>query len=309
MKLMMAAALSALVMLACNSQALAAQNDEQSLPLDVENVTIEVVGVMPTGFPDRATGIDAPVDMSVGNTTAMSMVNSGQVSPAAGAAGGFLGALVVAAIDAGVDANRNGKIEQMLEGQSFDAPAVFEAALLEALEAGNISAVYQKDVVRPEKKKFFNVVPAPDTKLDASVDVIIYQYGFTLDGLGWRPSVSAQVQLHDPATGEMLMNEFVTYGRTSIIPPTSITPGSYKAAPGAMASSVPFDQSNSFTSVDDYAKNRPERAVATLTEALQATARTIAGLITVAAAPAETEVASAEPSAQSDTAAPISTEH
>ncbi|MEZ5998989.1 MAG: hypothetical protein R3B98_09875 [Hyphomonas sp.] len=250
--------------------------------------------------------------MSTSNTTVQSMVNSGQVSPAAGAAGSILGALVVAAIDAGVDANRNGKIEQMLEGQSFDAPAVFETALLDALKNGNINPVYQEAAVRPDKKEFFEVNASPGSALDAAVDVIIYQYGFTLDSLGWRPSVSAQVQLHDTRTGEMLMNEFVMYGRIATIPPTVAAPGSYNVSPGQPTIIVPFDLSNGFDSVNAYTRDDPERAVATLTAALAATANTIAGLITVAAPPIEVEgVPAAEPeivAADADVAADLAPE-
>jgi hypothetical protein len=304
---MIAAAAAALGSLALNSQAFAAPNDDRPMPLDVENVEIAKVGLMPTGFPERATGIDAPMDMSTGNTTAMSMVNSGQVSPAAGAAGSLIGALVVAAIDAGVDANRNGKIERMLESQSFDARAVFDTALLDALRQGDVTAIYQANVERPEKDEFFKVSGKSETTLDAAVDVVVYQYGYTLDNPGWRPSVSAQVQVHDMRTGEMLMNEFVTYGRMSTVAPAAAYPGSYTVAPGQPAIIVPFDLSNAFDSVDAYAQDDPERAVATLTAALQATANTIAGLITVAAPQAEAETApAAEPvivAAEADVAA------
>jgi len=241
--------------------------------------------------------------MSVSNATAQSMVNSGQVSPAAGAAGGILGALVVAAIDAGVDANRNGKINQMLEGQSFDAQAVFETALLDALKNGNITPAYQKEAVRPDKDEFFTVSASPDAPLDAAMDVIIYQYGFTIDSIGWRPSISAQVQLHDTHTGELLMNEFVSYGRLATIPPTIEVPGSYSVGIGQPTIIVPFDPSNNFANVNAYTRDDPARAAATLTKAMEATAQKIASLIVVAAPPVETVMAAADPAPQDEPAA------
>lgn len=286
---MIAAATAALGSFALNLPAFADRNDDRPMPLDVENVVIAKVGLMPTGFPERATGVDAPIDMSAGNATAQSMVNSGQVSPAAGAAGGLIGALVVAAIDASIDANRNGKIERMLEERSFDARAVFETALQESLAAGNVSTVSQEAGERPKKNEFFEIAASPDATMDAAVDVIIYQYGFTLDYPGWRPSVSAQVQVHDVRTGEMLMNEFVTYGRMSTVAPTADYPGSYKVSAGQPTIIVPFDLSNAFDSVDAYVQDDPVRSVATLTTALEATAKTIGGLITVAAPLVEVE--------------------
>jgi len=297
LKLMIVAASAALMALGLNSQACADPRDERPLPLDTRNVQITKIGVMHTGLPTRATGVDSPIDMSAGNAAAQSMVNSGQVSPAAGAAGGLIGALVVAAIDAGIDSNRNGKIEKMLTAQSFDARSVFDTALRDALTEGNISTRYQTSASRPEKDQFFQISASPDTDFDAVVDVIIYQYGFTIDGLGWRPSVSAQVQMHDVRTGDLMMNEYVMYGRTSVIPPAQIYPGSYEVSPGQPTIIVPFDASNLFHSVDAYTVESPEQAVATLTQALEATARSIASLITVAA-PAAAQQAVADDAAE-----------
>ncbi|PKP79928.1 MAG: hypothetical protein CVT79_17555 [Alphaproteobacteria bacterium HGW-Alphaproteobacteria-18] len=260
------------------SAAQAQEDKDRLLPIDAEQVQLTRVAVMPSGLPDRATGIDAPIDMSVGNATAQSMVNSGQVSPAAGAAGGLLGALVVAAIDAGIDANRNGKIERMLAAHSFDARGIFEAALIDALTEGQIKATLQTNE-RP-KDGFFKIIAKPEDPLEASIDVMIRQYGFTVDAGAWRPSVSTQVKVYDTQTGALIMNEYLTYGRASLRPPFAI-PGQ-KPEPGSMAIVVPYDPYNSFQNVDAYTQDEPDRAIATLTVALEDTAKAIARLVLTA---------------------------
>lgn len=265
-----------------------ANNDKDPLvPMDAGQVEVERIALMPSGWPDRATGVDVPMDLSGGNAVAQSMVNSGQVSPAAGAAGGILGALLVAAIDAGVDANRNSRIERMLEAHEFDASKIFEIALMEALTQGERTPVVQT-ADRPAKG-FFAVTPKPTSNLDASVDVLISQYGFTLDGIEWRPSVSAQVKVYAPKSGALIMNEFLTYGRPSH---TAFGEGT---DPGGMTIIVPFDFRTGFKDVNAYVEDEPERAIEALTVGLQETAKAVARLVLVAApdladAPEVTEV-------------------
>lgn len=264
-----------------------ANNDKDPLvPMDAGQVKLERIALMPSGWPDRATGVDMPMDLSGGDAVAQSMVNSGQVSPAAGAAGGILGALLVAAIDAGVDANRNSKIERMLAANEFDAGKIFEIALIEALTQGGQTPVVQS-AARPAKG-FFEVTPKPTSNLDASVDVLISQYGFTLDGIEWRPSVSAQVKVYAPKSGALIMNEFLTYGRPSH---TAFGEGT---DPGGMTVIVPFDFKSGFKDVNAYVEDEPERAIAALTVGLQETAKAVARLVLVAApnlteAPEDTE--------------------
>lgn len=285
-----AAAAAALCLLA--PAGLAEAPEDPILPIDAEQVQLRKVTLMPTGLPERATGVDAPIDMSAGNATAQSMVNSGQVSPAAGAAGGIIGMLVVAAIDAGVDSNRNGKIAAMLKEQGFDARQVFESALVEALNERDIVAGYQAGT-REKNDEFFNFVATPGVALDAAIDVVVYQYGFTLDGLVWRPSVAAQVKIRDIKTGQLIMNELLTYGRGSLQPPAVIMPNSYAVEPGAMTIVIPYDRKNAFGDVKGFTEEDPARAAATLTEALKTTARAIADLAAKAAA-GEAEVVATE---------------
>ena len=276
-RLFMAASAVALAFV-LNSAARADEDKDPFLPIDAEKVQLSRVTLMPSGFPERATGVDAPIDMSVGNSTAQSMVNSGQVSPGAGAAGGIIAALLIAAVDAGVDDMRTDKIEAMLEAQSFDARAIFESALVEALVAGNLTTGVQK-ADRP-KEGFFQLVANPDSPIDASIDIVIRQYGFTVDAPGWRPSVSVQVKVFEPRTGSLLMNEYLTYGRPGLRPPFPI-PGE-KPNAGSMAIVVPYDPSYSFETVDAYTKDEPERAVEALTTALEDVAVAVAKLVLTA---------------------------
>lgn len=252
-----------------------ASNDKDPLtPIDAELVQLTSISLMPSGWPDRATGVDLPMDMSVGNATAQSMVNSGQVSPAAGAAGGLLGALVVAAIDAGIDANRNAKIQGMLAEKGFDGRAIFEAALVDALTQGQLTPAIQT-ADRPAKG-FFTVAAKPDSLQEAAVDVLIHQYGFTVDGIGWHPSVAAQVKVYDLRTGALIMNESLTYGRPGH------TQFGNNTDPGSMTIVVPFDFSQGFKDVKAYTETETDRAVYALTVGLQETAKAVANLVLVA---------------------------
>lgn len=276
------AACAAVLCFAFSSQAIAQADKDPVLALDAEQIQLNRVVLMSTGMPERATGEDMPIDMSVGNSTAQSMVNSGQVSPAAGAAGGILGALVVAAIDAGIDSNRNGKIERMLTEQGFDARAVFEAALVSALSAGQIEASHKP--VSRAKGAFAPVTADPDAEHDASVDVLIRQYGFTIDNMAWYPSVFAQVKIHDAKTGKLLMNDALSYGRPGLQAPVQMSP--YLSADPNVGSTtivVPYVLDSAFKNVDAYTQDEPERAVAALTHALQRTAKATAALILAAA--------------------------
>ncbi len=266
------------------SPAIAQADDDTPLALDAERVQLSRIVLIDAGMPERATGMDAPMDMSSANTTVQSMVNSGQASPAAGAAGGLIAGLIFAAVDASVDANRNGKIEKMLAAQSFDGRAVFEKAFEAALAEGNIEA--SRKYVARAKGYFAKVTPEPEAPHDAFVDVLIEQYGFTIDGATWYPSVSLQMKVNDAQSGELLMNESLVYGRPGLRPPfLDMQTGQRKPNAGPLMIVIPYAQNQGFSSVDAYTEEEPERAVAALTEALQTTAEAAARLVLAAAPP------------------------
>lgn len=224
------------------------------------------------------------MDMSSANTQIQSMVNSGQASPMAGAAGGLIAGLLIAAVDAGVDSNRNGKIERMLAAQSFDGRAIFETAFESALTEGRLET--SKKNVSRAKGYFAKVTPEPDAPQDAFVDVLIHQYGFTIDGAVWYPSVSLQVKVNDAQSGDLLMNESLVYGRPGLRPPfQNLQTGERKATPGPLMIVVPYALNQGFRNVDAFTEQEPERAVAALTEALQTTAKAAARLVLAAAPP------------------------
>lgn len=286
-----------------SSQATAQSDKDPVLALDTERVQLNRVVLMPIGLPERATGEDLPIDMSAGNASAQAMVNSGQVSPAAGAAGGILGALVVAAIDAGIDANRNGKIERMLTAQEFDARLVFEEALVSALSQGQLEASQASE--KREKNAFIPVKADPNATHDASVDVLVRQYGFTIDKTAWYPSVFVQVKINDAKTGKLLMNDALSYGRPGLQAPIQMNPA-LPADPnvGSTTIIVPYVTGNVFKNVDAYTQDEPERAAAALTQALQRTAKAAASLILAATPPpAQSEAARKNPAAEPDTTA------
>jgi hypothetical protein len=293
------AASAAALCFALTSAASAQADDDTPLALDPERIQLSRVVLIDAGLPERATGMDAPTDMSGIDTNVRSMVNSGQASPMAGAAGGLIAGLLIAAVDAGVDSNRNGKIEKMLAARSFDGRAIFETAFESALTEGRLET--SKKSVARAKGYFAKVTPEPDAPHDAFVDVLIHQYGFAIDGATWYPSVSLQVKVNDVQSGDLLMNESLVYGRPGLRPPfQNLQTGERKATPGPLMIVIPYALNQGFSSVDAYTEEDPERAVAALTEALQTTAKAAARLVLAAAPPppATLEAVPEEPPAE-----------
>ena len=230
-------------------------------------------------LPEKPSALDVPIDVSSANTTAMNMVNTGQVSPAAGAAGGILGALVVAAIDAGIDANRNGNFRSMLDERNVDVEAEFRTALLAALDARSVL------IETPEFTRTKPGLQAHASLRDLGqqpvLDIVVQQYGYNLGfASGWTPSITVETRLTDPATGEILMAETVVYGSPASMATAPQAPASaYSNGPGNAAIIVPFDPEHVFPSPNAFITENPDLAIEGLRFALASTADTVAGLL------------------------------
>lgn len=230
-------------------------------------------------LPEKPTASDIPIDTSSAHTTAMNMVNTGQASPAAGAAGGIIAGLLIAAIDAGIDANRNGNFRSMLADRNVEVEEEFRAALLAAFEARGI-AIEQPDHARA-KKGLQEHAALEKLGTHPVLDIVIQQYGYSLGfGTGWAPSVIAELRLTDPSSGEILMAETLVYGSpaSQAFAPQPPATAIYNT-PGNTAIILPYDRTHTFASPNAFIEDDPELAVTALRFALLSAADAIANVL------------------------------
>ena len=231
------------------------------------------IAILPDGLPEKPTASDGPIDFSAVNTAMESQVNSGMTSPAEAAIAGPLAMLLVAAVDANIDANRNRKFNNMLEEQGFDGPSLFEESFRNAFEAKGLAVEFSTGI----RKNRAPMIGEQDLNYTSqtAIDIFVSQYGYRSTMRGWYPSFTATIQLEDKATGALLMREAVSYGTPQILVPPN-TPDYFGSSPTII---VPFDSSYGFMKVDDFVKVEPARAVEGLELAISRVAEAIAKLI------------------------------
>ena len=186
-----------------------APNYNPVLPYDPATSPVGELMVFEDTLPERALAWDAPVDTS---SVAYQTAPPG-VSPGAHAAGGLIAVLVIAAVDASIDANRNGRLNEFLEDSGFDAEGVFNAALTQELESAGFS-LSRNDRAREDGEVF---AQAGEGSADAVIDVEVVNYGLSMTGMNsWTPMVTANVTVTAAGTGEVLVDDTLRYvGRSA----------------------------------------------------------------------------------------------
>ena len=109
-----------------------------------------------------------------------------------GANFGLVGALV----DAGVQASRRQRVEDVFEDAGFDAQGYFRDSLLEEL-LGLGYEVTVVDLASRDEETLLEAIPPAPAESDAVLDVVLQNYGFISAGMGvpFRPHAQAEAQL------------------------------------------------------------------------------------------------------------------
>tara|TARA_R110000787_G_scaffold187747_1_gene299647 strand:+ start:246 stop:947 length:702 start_codon:yes stop_codon:yes gene_type:complete len=121
---------------------------------------------------------------------------------------GLIGALV----DAGIQAERQGAVNEALSGLGFDAESKLEARVIAALAQHGYTAASLEGADRP-KRDFLETYPTAPAGVDGYLDIAIIQYGYMSSGAGqpFRPSVGAKVKLVKVSDGSTLMENIILY--------------------------------------------------------------------------------------------------
>ena len=177
----------------------------------------------------------------------------------AGSSFGLIGAL----IDAGVDANREGRFKEMLQEQNFEPLSYFHNELTERIaEKGYAVEIIAHDRAAPG---FLETYDGLASDADAYLDIATTTYGYLSSGAGkpWRPSFSCEVQLVSKTDGTVLMKNAIVYN------PLTPREGVIQLTP---------DTRYNFRNIKEIQEN-PEKAVAGLEDAMMKVADTIATLL------------------------------
>lgn len=208
-------------------------------PFDRDAATVESIAVIGDTLPEKAT---------------VTQVAS------AGSSFGLIGAL----IDAGVDANREGRFKEMLAEHGFDPKPDFEASLTAAL-ADKGYAVEILPAAKRARPEFLAGYGGFETEADAFLDIATEVYGYLSAGAGqpWRPTFICEVRLVSAADGSTLMQNAIVYN------PLTAREGVVTITP---------DPSYNFRNVKEIEEN-PEKAVAGMRDAMTKVAQTIASTL------------------------------
>lgn len=125
--------------------------------------------------------------------------------------GGNFG-LIGALIDAGIQAERQGAVNEALNELGFDAEAKLEARVIAALAQHGYMAATLEGGDRP-KRDFLETYPDAPEGVDGFLDIAITQYGYMSSGAGqpFRPTVGAKVKLVKVSDGSTLMENIIIY--------------------------------------------------------------------------------------------------
>ena len=184
-----------LAALLCASATLAACASNPYVPTLYDATTADVSSI--------AIADDALPD-SIGANELASAMGTGQ------AAGGLIGALVVASMEGIETSNRMKALAELLEPHNFDPEAEFEKALATKLvDAGYVSL----DVVEVERKGRQPLKNLPATDADAVLDVTATSFGMqkAVTGEEWRPAAGMTVRLLRSGTEDVLMENVISF--------------------------------------------------------------------------------------------------
>lgn len=121
--------------------------------------------------------------------------------------------LVGALIDAGMEANRDSSLEQVLNAQNFSAYQRFVDGLTASLKAQGYE-VEMISATRTKKGEFLKTYPTGE-KVDAYLDIVAFNYGYVAAGVAgstpYRPFLYTQCQLVRASDNSVLMQDQVDY--------------------------------------------------------------------------------------------------
>ncbi|MEM0929783.1 MAG: hypothetical protein AAGI89_10890 [Pseudomonadota bacterium] len=143
-----------------------------------------------------------------------SMPDQPRVGQAASAGSSF--GLIGALVDAGVQANRQSRINKLVEENPVDAEAMLEKAITEKLGAlgYNVSLIELPEEER-EKRELLESYDGLTTSepVEAYLDLVTTAFGYLSSGVGkpWRPTVNVDVRLVSVDDGEVLMENKLSY--------------------------------------------------------------------------------------------------
>ena len=159
--------------------------------------------------------VATPYDRAAGAVQSIGLVDDSVPEKAmayeVASVGGNFG-LIGALIDAGIQAERQGAVNEALNGLGFDAEAKLEARVIAALAQHGYTAAALEGGERP-KRDFLETYPDAPEGVDGYLDIAITQYGYMSSGAGqpFRPTVGAKVKLVKVSDGSTLMENIIIY--------------------------------------------------------------------------------------------------
>lgn len=231
------------------------------LPHDGVMNPVDTLVVSASGTDEPAVALDMPVDYgAIQNQANVAAYSNPSVSPGAGAAGGLVAVLIIAAVDASIDAHRNGRVNDLLDEAGFDAEGVFNTALEDALTERGYTILTKQDT-------------GETGEADAVFTVSVDGYGYQLASVtGWVPMVNLSVNMTSPS-GDVLIADRVRVGQPSQA--SSLNP--YLVPPEIRIALN--DERYYFETVDELVEETPEIALRGLEFSLEQAAIAAADLV------------------------------
>lgn len=222
---------------------------------------IQTIGLL---VPDMPREASAALATSPGKNAANAVAGAGLIGLAVG--------LVIASVDAGIEANRGDSLQELLDAQSFDAPDTFTTTLQASLEEKGYQVVSIPRSGQRQRgtEKFQPTYQAPaGQEVDAFLDVVVQGYGYaaasTSSSAPFRPVVLTETRLISATTKSVLMRDDVVYN---------------PMGNGGLQNRVTIAPAPQYSFVDfDTLESAPEKATEGLNEALIKTAETIGTLL------------------------------
>lgn len=244
---------------------------DPDLPMDpsVQLTTLDIADNM---LPEKPSALDTPPNYSGLSDSINAQISAGTASPGAAAGGGLIAVLIVAAVDAGIDADRNGRLREYLTAQGFDGPAEFKTALLNELTALGYEVSFTE--IEQNRRKQLDTYEGSGQPGSAMLEIYLDSYGFVqlMPGASWTPNAFAAVDITAP-DGTILLDTNIGYAST----PAAI----YGVYPQYMSTTkwVPGRHAYQFTGINQMVDERPDEGVAALRFAMNSLAQGIAELV------------------------------
>lgn len=127
---------------------------------------------------------------------------------------GLIGALV----DAGIQSERQGAVNEALQGVAFDAEGQLETLLIREIGQEGYNVALLPGAARAKRDWLPSHSGAPEG-VDAYLDVAVVEYGYMSPGAGqpFRPYVWAKVKLVRVSDGALLMENQIVYNPLNVV--------------------------------------------------------------------------------------------